>query len=100
MRKCRDLSVLGPLMTSGPDDACKFGNTFIVFFTTLMQYTVADKKSSRFHCVQRRFVSVPLAFRFRFRFPLRFVAESVPYKVNGGQTVKNKYACLSYEYYN
>ena len=60
--------------------------------------TVADKKSSRFRCVQRRFVSVPLAFRFRF--PLRFVAESVPYKVNGGQTVKNKYACLSYEYYN
>ena len=44
--------------------------------------------------------AVPLAFRFRFRFPLRFVAESVPYKVNGGQTVKNKYACLSYEYYN
>ena len=31
-------------------------------------------------------------FRFRLRFPLRFVAESVPYKVNGGQTVKNKYA--------
>ena len=52
----------------------------------LNSYTVADKKSSRFRCVQRRFVSVPLAFRFRF--PLRFVAESVPYKVNGGQTVK------------
>ena len=28
MRKCTDLSELGPLVTSGPDDACKSGNTF------------------------------------------------------------------------
>ena len=33
-------------------------------------YTVADKKSSRFRCVQRRFISVPLVFCSHLLFPL------------------------------